>query len=46
MHKPVAAMIGIIVVAIAARVLVGMVRGAAPTFSKGRSTPAPVVTQE
>ena len=46
MHKPVAAVIGIVVVVIAAWVLVGMVVGADPTFSKGRSSTASVVTQE
>ena len=45
-RKPVAAMIGVVVSAIAVSVVVGMVRGADPNFSKGRSTTASVVTQE
>jgi len=39
-------MIGIVVVAITVGVVVGMVRGADPNFSKGRSTTASVITQE
>jgi hypothetical protein len=39
-------MIGIVVVAIAAVVVAGMVKGADPQFSKGRSSTASVVTQE
>ena len=46
MRKSVAAIIGIVVAAIAVGVVVGMVRGADPTLSKGRSTTASVVTQE
>lgn len=46
MRKPAAAMIGIVVAAIAVRVVVGMIGGADPNFSKGRSTTASVVTQE
>jgi len=45
-RKPVAAVIGVVVAAIAFGVVVGMVRGADPTFSKGRSTTASVLTQE
>ena len=46
MRKPVAALIGVVVAAIAFGVVVGMVEGADPNFSKGRSTTASVVTQE
>jgi hypothetical protein len=46
MRKLVPAIIGIVVVAIAILVVVGMVQGADPTFSKGRSTTASVLTQE
>ena len=46
MRKPAAAMIGIVVAAIAVLGVVGMVRGADPNFSKGRSTTASVITQE
>jgi hypothetical protein len=45
-RKLVAAMIGIVVAAIAFAVVVGMVRGADPNFSKGRSTTASVISQE
>jgi hypothetical protein len=45
-RKLVAAMIGIVVVAITVGVVVGMIRGADPNFSKGRSTTASVITQE
>jgi hypothetical protein len=46
MRKPVAAMVGIVVAAMAVLVVVGMVQGADPNFSKGRSTTASVITQE
>ena len=46
MRKPVAALIGVVVAAIAVGVVVGMVRGADPHFSKGRSTTASVVARE
>ena len=46
MRKLVAAGCGIVVVAIAVVVIAGMVSGADPNFSKGRSTTASVVTQE
>jgi hypothetical protein len=46
MRKPVANTIGIVVAAIAVGVVVGMVRGSDPNFSRGRSTTASVVTQE
>jgi len=41
-----AAVIGLFVAAVAALVLVGMIHGADPNFSKGRSPTASVVTQE
>jgi uncharacterized membrane protein len=46
MRKPVAAVIGVVLAASAAVVVIGMVEGADPQFSKGRSTTASVVTQE
>jgi uncharacterized membrane protein len=46
MRKAVAAIIGIVIAATAAVVVAGMVSGADPSFSKGRSTTASVVTQE
>ena len=46
MRKSVAAVIGIVVVAIAVFVVVWMVRGADPNFSKGRSPTSSVIIQE
>ncbi len=46
MRKLIAAAIGIFVTAVAALVLVGMIHGADPNFSKGRSSTESVVTQE
>ena len=45
-QRLVAAGIGILVAAVAALVLVGMIDGADPTFSKGRSSTESVITQE
>jgi hypothetical protein len=45
-RKVTAAVIGLFVAAVAALVLVGMIHGADPNFSKGRSPTASVVTQE
>lgn len=45
-RKPVAAVIGVVVAAIAVLVVVGMIEGADPNFSKGRSPTASVITQE
>jgi uncharacterized membrane protein (DUF373 family) len=46
MRKQVAAVVGLVLAAIAAVVVIGMVEGADPQFSKGRSTTASVLTQE
>jgi len=46
MRKQVAAVISVVLAAIAAVVVIGMVEGADPQFSRGRSTTASVLTQE
>ena len=46
MGKLIAAVVGIFVAAVAAVVLIGMIYGADPNFSKGRSSTQSVVAQE
>jgi hypothetical protein len=46
MRKLVAVVVGVFVAAVAVVVVVGMIQGADPNFSKGRSSTESVVTQE